>query len=66
MNTEPLKTYLLGRDAYREGKKEEALKLIAQSMGADQPTPMMKSALGELCDLNDAALTILLHEAGKE
>jgi hypothetical protein len=63
MNPEHLKTYLQGRDAFRAGDTDEALKLIANSLGTDQPTDIMRDALPELANLNDAALVILLHRS---
>ena len=63
VNTEPLKKYIESRDALRAGKPEVALSLLADSLGAEIPTPYMKSRLEELTEPNQAVLTILLHES---
>jgi len=66
MNTEPLKKYILARDEFRNGNKDTALKLLADSIGAEKPTPIMTDSLGKLVDLNDAALTLILHRMKEE
>ena len=66
MNTEPLKEYLKGRDALKEGKKEKAVDLLASSLGCEKPTGIMKSSCEKLLNLNDAALTIILDRSKKE
>ncbi len=63
MNTEPLKEYLKARDALKEGNKEEALNMLAASLGTDKPTDIMVSSCNLLLDLNDAALTIILDRS---
>lgn len=66
MNTEPLRNYIKGVEAYKAGNKEGALKLIASSMGTDKPTGIMEDALDSLVDAHDVALTLILHESQKE
>lgn len=63
VNTEPLKSYLEGRDALKSGEKDKALKLIADSVGATEPTPFMKSSLHLLAEPNDAILTLIIHRS---
>lgn len=66
MNTEPLRNYIKGIEAYKAGNKENALNLIASSVGTDKPTGIMKASLDKLIDSNDAILTLILHEIKKE
>ena len=66
MNTEPLKQYLKGRDALREGKKAEALNLLTASLGSEKPTGIMESSCDKLLDLHDVALTIILHRSKEQ
>ena len=66
MNTEPLKKYIAGRDALKEGKKAEALSLLASSLSSTEPTEMMKSSFDKLLDLHDVALTIIVHRTKEE
>lgn len=62
-NVESLEQYLRGVEAYKEGREEDALKLIAQSVGADEPTSMMRDSLKELTDLNIAMLALILNRS---
>jgi len=63
VNTEPLKKYIESRDALREGDRDKAASLLADSLGAPVSTPYMDSALEELTEPNEAVLTIILHES---
>jgi hypothetical protein len=63
---EPLKDYIKARDLHKEGKRDEALRLMASSMGVDQPTPIMEASLDSLLDCNDAVLTIILNRLGRD
>lgn len=63
VDTTPLKEYLQARDQYRAGDKKKALKLLANSLGASEPTDIMTDATEELLNGNDAALTIVIHRA---
>ncbi len=65
MNTKPLKDYIRAREAHKEGNDKEALALLSSSLGAEKPTQMMKSALKELVEFNDAALTIVLANSNE-
>ena len=65
-NTEPLRLYLEGIDAYKAGDKEAALKLIAESVGVAEPTQIMREALPALARPNQAILALILHESEKE
>ena len=60
MNTEPLKQYLKGREALKEGNKEEALNLLASSLGFEKPTNIMQDSYTKLFDLDDVALAVIL------
>lgn len=62
MNISPLANYIRAREEYHAGHKEEALQLLTESMGLEKPTPIMRDALDKLVDLNDVALTLVLHE----
>ena len=66
VNTEPLKKYIESRDAQKAGNSETALSLLAESLGAEKPTPYMESALEELTEPNQAILTLILHESKGE
>ncbi len=62
VNTEPIKQYIQSRDAFKANDKETALRLLCQSMGVAEPTPYMISAVKELTEINEAALTLVLHK----
>ncbi len=66
VNTEPLKNFLKGREAYQSGSKEKALQLLAKSVGATEPTEYMKDNLDQLTEPNDAVLTLIIDESKKE
>ena len=66
MNTEPLAQYIKSIEAYKKGNEEEALQLLAESVGADKPTSEMKQALAEMSDLNVAVLTLVIHRTKEE
>ena len=63
VDTGPLEKYIKSRDALKAGDKETALALLAESVGAEAPTPYMKGTLKELMEPNQAILTILLHKS---
>lgn len=58
----PLKDYIRAIDEHRQGNDEEALKLLAQSVGLEEPTQIMKQNLSRMLDSNDAVLTLILKE----
>lgn len=62
VNTEPIKKYIESRDAMKANDKETALRLLCQSMGVAKPTPYMISAIKELTEINEVALTLVLHK----
>lgn len=63
VNTEPLRNYLESIEAAKAGEKEKALKLLASSIGAAEPSPYIKSNLDKLTKPHDAILTLILHES---
>lgn len=63
VDTAPLQRYIESRDALKAGDEDAALALLAESLGAEAPTPYMKDTLKELTEPNQAILTILLHES---
>lgn len=63
VNIEPLKQYLEGLEAYRQGNNELALELIAKSIGAQEATPLMKEALAQIAKPNQAILALILHRS---
>ena len=65
MNTEPLRNYIKGVEAYKAGFPDEALDLISSAVGADRPTGFMIASLDKLVDSNDAILALILHESTK-
>lgn len=69
MNTEPFENYFKSIDAYREGKTEQAEKLLADSLGLLQLTDYLKSSLPVLLNkekVNPVILGLLIHETMKE
>lgn len=63
MNTQPISEYLQAAIAYKEGNKEEALELLASSLGVEEPTQIMRENLDKFIDMNQAALVIILHRS---
>jgi hypothetical protein len=63
VDTTPLKEYLHARDLYHMGEKDKALILLAKSLGATEPTAIMEDALEQMLEGNDAALTLVIHQA---
>jgi hypothetical protein len=63
MNTKPLQKYIESRELFKLGDEKQALALLADSLGASNPTPYMKSALKNITEPNIAILTIILHES---
>jgi hypothetical protein len=66
VNTEPLKKYIKSRDALKEGDPERAAQLLAESVGAKEPTPYMKEAIEELTEPNQPVLTLILNESKED
>ena len=64
-NTEPLKKYIAARDAMRDGDRDEAVQLLAESVGVEAPTPIMEDSAEALLDSNDAALVLVMAETRK-
>jgi len=63
VDTAPLEKYIESRDALKAGDKEAALALLAESVGAEAPTPYMKDTLRHLTEPNQAILTLILHKS---
>ncbi len=63
VDTEPLRKYIESRDALAAGDKKKALSLLAESMGAKEPTEYMESELENLVKPNIVTLTLILHES---
>lgn len=66
MNTEPISDYIEAALAYKDGDKDEALRLLASSMGVNEPTQIMRENLDKLIDTNMAAMAIILHRTKEE
>ena len=58
----PLKDYIKAIEANKAGNREEALKLLASSIGLEKPTTIMKDNLDNMLDSNDAVLTLIIKE----
>ena len=58
----PLKDYIKAIEANKQGNREEALKLLTDSIGLKEPTKIMKENLAQMLDSNDAILTLILKE----
>ena len=68
MSVTPLKEYLEAVENYWNGDREQALDKLANALGADQPTNVMKNSLDKLLQpglANDAILKILECEVKK-
>ncbi len=63
VDVKPLKQYLEGREALKAGDEKAALKLLANSVGAEEPTPYMKDNLAQLIEPNVPVLTLILEES---
>jgi len=63
VNTLPLKKYIESRDALTAGDEERALSLLAESLGAKEPTDYMRAAIKTITEPNMAILAIILHES---
>jgi hypothetical protein len=62
MYTNPLKTYIKAIQASKEGRPDEAEKLLLESLGMEKPTEYMKAAMPELTSYdnpNDAVLALV-------
>ena len=68
MNTEAFKSYIKSIEAFKSGRPGESEKLLASSLGISELTPIMKSSLSKLVDVekpNEAILTLLIEEMKK-
>ena len=66
--TNPLSDFVASQEAYKKGNKDEALSLLAKSVGAQAPTPMMRDNLSKLLGSGepaDVVLTLLMKEGDK-
>jgi len=67
INTTPLKTYLKAQAAICAGNNNQALELLTQSIGADNPSEFIKENLVKLVkEPNDAILTMVIDQARGE
>lgn len=69
MNTEPVKKYIKALEAYENGKDEEAGQLLAEAVGLEEPTPIMKDSLKSLANKDDpniAIVKLMMWEINKE
>lgn len=69
-SAEPIRLYLDAVEAYERGNKEEAAQKLAQSLGADEPSALMRSSIDKLLSTdtmpNNAVLKILSNEVSKK
>lgn len=65
----PIKLYLEALEAYNRGEEEGAAQKLAQSLGADEPSDVIRSSIGKLLSTdtmpNDAVLKIMSTEVSK-
>ena len=66
VNTQPLEDYLKAIDLYNNGKKEEAMQCIANSVGVEEPTQYMRGAIDKLTKPNQAILALIINESRKD
>jgi hypothetical protein len=66
---EPIKLYIEAKEAYDRGDREAAVQLLAQSLGADEPSDVLRNSIGKLLSrdtlANDAILQIISTEVAK-
>ena len=62
----PLKGYLQAHQLYQEGKPQESLAALSQSIGSPEPLPKLEGNLDKVFDntspLSDLTLTLALAE----
>lgn len=65
----PIKLYLEAVAMHREGKKEQAAQLLAQSLGVSEPSPIIRDLIDKLLTQNtipnDAVLQVVATEVAK-
>lgn len=66
---EPIKLYQEALEKYKQGNKEEAAQKLAQSLGVDEPSDVIRNSIDRLLSANtmpnDAVLKILSTEVSK-
>ena len=66
---QPIKLYLKAVASNREGNKEQAAQLLAESLGVSEPSPVIQDFIGQLLTRNtmpnDAVLQVLATEVAK-
>ena len=65
MSTEPLKKYIKALEAHAKGKDSEASQLLAECVGLDKPTAIMRDSIKSLADKenpNLALITLMIKE----
>lgn len=67
---QPIKDYVAAIDALHHGQSQKASELLAQAMGTDKPTPIIKGAIKQLLTsdtpANDVALSLVAHRSNKK
>lgn len=65
----PIRLYLEAREIYAKGDRDGAAQKLAESIGADKPSPVIINSLDKLMTLdtlpNEAVLQVLATEAAK-
>lgn len=65
----PIKLYLEAVEAYKSGDKEEAAQKLAQSLGASEPSNIIRGSIDKLLSTdtmpNDAVLRMISTEVSK-
>lgn len=68
-SSEPIKLYLESVEAYRRGDRETAARKLAQSLGASEPSDVIRNSIDKLLATdtmpNEAALKIMATEVAK-
>lgn len=68
-SAKPIKLYLEADERLRMGDKEQAARKLAQSMGCNEPSPLILSSVAKLMSYgstqNDIVLKIISSEVAK-
>ena len=65
IDIEPIKEYISARDDYLSGDRFSALVKLYQSIGCEEMNDYINQNLGELLNLNEVALTLVVSRSKK-
>lgn len=68
-DSQPIKDYVSALEALRRNHEKKAGQLLAEAMGAEKPSPLIKEHVQDFLKddtvYNDIALQVVAHQAGK-